>query len=597
MVKAVTIILFCFLVVSLSSFAGEPGSAEVVQSTPVSTSPSAQNFEFWNPGPRGKILSKDGKVYAETITVSNLALVWKNIDSDPEVVAWIHEQVQKIEQVLGFHLEVKETDLLQAYKLRRFQPFVLFENLSPEQESRFHDAHLDESNFMLLEVLRRKYPEKSAFAHGTGYVKRSQVKSSGIFKQGEVIQDKYTGAMGLERAYDADLMGADGRVAIATRDDQTFSEWRVLTEPKPGKNVRCTINSKIQDSVENAMKDIKTGAAVVIDVNSGEVVAMTSRPAFDPNLFIPRINPELWTQMSSDPKVPLMNRAVVGANPPGSTFKVITSLASMRAKVFDPDWIVDCDGKLQVGDVLYKLPAETNSVHYRDALVISCNTYFMTLGLKTGRDVLLAVARDMGIGQKTGIDLVGESSGQLPDPEYVRKTHHRLMGAGDVANTSIGQGDLLVTPLQAANWMAAVANGGTFYKLHLLSQIEDENGAVLKSVAPEILRTVQFPAADLEIMKDALKQVIEDGTGMPAQVPNLEFAAKTGTAQVGTKEKPRQVVWMNGYVPYSQPKYAFAVMIEGTTSEDLHGGEHAGAIVGKIFSKAFAVKAAPVDPE
>jgi penicillin-binding protein 2 len=570
------------------SFADE--QVAIIATNELSKVPIPESIELWLPGLRGRILSSDGMIFAETVDSSSLGLRWHLFDQDESVLNWVHDQIGIIQNVLNRNISISDKDILQAYKLRPFQPFLIAD-LSKEESDRVIQEKLEGKDFVLMHSPRRVYLQGTSFCHGVGYVKRSQVRNSGALKNGEVYYDKYTGGFGLEKVLDKELSGKDGQIVFSTDKDGFFRDWRILQDPGLGLNVRTTIDSKIQRVVEESMAMVKTGAAVFLRPENGEVVAMVSKPSFDPNSFFPSISPEFWKEINADPKIPLLDRSYLALHPPGSIFKVITSIAAMRANVFDPDEVIDCKGILQVGDMQYKFPSETNSVNYHDALVVSCNTYFMNLGIKTGRDVLISVAKDLGVGQKTGIELSSEPTGRMPDPDFVKKQHHRIMGSGDVANTSIGQGDVVVTPLQAANWMAAIANGGTLYKPHLVLHLEDQTGTVVKTIPSEVIRHISIPQDGLKLLKECLQDVVFDGTGQPSQVPGLDFAAKTGTAQVGTKDKPRQVVWMNGFVPSDKPQYAFAVMIEGSWEEDLHGGDHVGPIVGNILSRIFALPA------
>ena len=239
---------------------------------------------------------------------------------------------------------------------------------------------------------------------------------------------------------------------------------------------RLTIDGQLQGYLEQALCLRKADAAVVIDVNSGDVIAIGSHPAFDPNVFVPAISATDWDALNKDPMNPLESRAISAQYPPGSSFKVVTSIAAMRAGVFDPNWVVHCTGSFSIGNVTYHLPLERQDVTYLEALKHSYNTYFMTLGLKVGKDILLDTARSLGLGAPTNIGFPAESSGRIPDPEFERRVNKREFGPGDLTNTSIGQGDVLATPLQMANLMAAVANGGTVYQPRIIKQVEDTHG-------------------------------------------------------------------------------------------------------------------------
>jgi len=332
-----------------------------------------------------------------------------------------------------------------------------------------------------------------------------------------------------------------------------------------------------------------------MDVHTGDVVAMASHPTFDPNIFVPAISADEWQVINGDPLNPLLNRAIHALYPPGSSFKTVTSIAAMTAGVFDPNWVVHCTGYFDIGAVHMVLPEEKGDVTYFDALTYSYNTYFMDLGLKVGRDILLDTARSLNLGSLTTINLPGELPGLIPDSEFVKRTHGREFGPGDVANTSIGQGDVLVTPVQMACLMTAIANNGTVYRPRLVRQLEDRKGNVVKAFPVETLRTLTFDEKWMPELKKAMINVIDDGTAKQVHRDDMKIAAKTGTAQVGSKEHRRQIAWLCGYFPADNPQYSFAVVVEGQFSDNrddtltggLLGGVDAGAITKGILDSLY----------
>jgi len=334
-----------------------------------------------------------------------------------------------------------------------------------------------------------------------------------------------------------------------------------------------------------------------MDINTGDVVAMASHPTFDPNIFLPTIAKDEWDVLQNGEFNPLLDRTIHAQYPPGSGFKTVTSIAAMRAGVFDPNWVVHCTGSFDLGSMHMDLKTEKGDVTYLEALTHSYNTYFATLGLKIGRDILLDTARSLNFGSLTGIDLPGELPGFIPDPESVRRMHQRdfQVAGGDTALTAIGQGDVLVTPLQMADFMAALANGGTVYHPRLVKDIEDRNGNVIKGFPVETLRTVTFDPKWMPDLKAAMINVVDDGTATVVHRDDMKIAAKTGTAQVGSKTHRRQIAWLSGYLPADNPQYSFSVMVEGQFSDNrddtetggLLGGVEAGAIAKDIFDQVY----------
>jgi penicillin-binding protein 2 len=547
--------------------------------------------EYRMPGLRGDILARDGKVLATTAQVQSLVIAWPLLDRAPDeksAVEWMKLRLDLLGELLKQPNAYSDEDLKSLYEYQRFRPVVAVEKLTEEQLQKFQRSSLSEEKAIVLQgVPMRKYPMDNLFFHGLGYLKKSQIQNKKQYQAEEVIYDRYVGVDGLEKIFDKELTGKDGRLLIATTTEGFTRQTRIDSEATVGCSVKTTIDSRIQTVAEECISHLRAGAVVILDPITGDVLAMASTPTMNPNSFLPSISATDWNAIMNSPKSPLMNRAYRQRHPPGSTFKVITALASMRAGVFDPNRIIHCPGYVRVGNVLYNLPLETQSVSFRAAVARSYNTYFIDLGLRSGRTALLSVAHDMGIGQPTGFILPNEEPGLMPTPEFVKLTHHRNMGAGDVANSSIGQGDVLVTPLQMANWMAVIANGGSLFKPRLVSELRDSSGNIVQNFSTEVLHEISIPEEPLQHLRRALVAVTEEGTATGARVPGVSVAAKTGTAQIGTKSKPRQVAWIGGYVPAENPRYAFSIMVEGDYDQELHGGTDAGHIASKIFSRLF----------
>ena len=558
--------------------------------------------EYKMPGLRGDILSSDGSVYATTATEKNLVLGWPAADeatADEDIVRWMRSRLDEVQQAIGEQIAVNDAELVAEYHSQRYQPFTVLENVTPDQVSKIQAAGLESKGFGFQTAPLRFYPHGPELAHALGYMSRSQQRNRGKYLSGDVIYDRYKGATGLESVLDQDLTGKDGRFMISTTPDGYARSAVVDTPATYGNNVRLSIDSKIQAAVEEAMANSpkKMKAVVMMDVHTGDVVAMASHPTFDPNIFLPSIAPDEWRSLNSDELNPMLDRTIHAQYPPGSTFKTVTSIAAMRAGVFDPNWVYHCTGFFDIGNIHRVYPEEHGDVSFREALTYSYDTYFMTLGLKVGRDILLDTARSLNLGSPTNIILPGEMPGLIPDNEFVKRTHGRDFGGGDVANTAVGQGDVLVTPVQIADLMAAIANGGTVYRPRLVKDIEDRNGNVIKAFPVETLRTVTFDDKWMPELKSAMINVIDEGTAKGVHRDDMKIAAKTGTAQVGSDVKRRQIAWLSGYLPADNPQYSFTVMIEGQFSDNrdntltggLLGGVDSGAIAKDIFDKIYPV--------
>ena len=560
--------------------------------------------EYKMPGLRGDILSSDGVLYATTGSEKNLVLAWPAADeatADEDIVRYMRSRFDEVQQAIGEKVDISDDDLLAEYRTQRYQPFVVMENLTPYQVDKIQSAGLEAKGFGFQTAPLRKYPRGTELAHALGYLSRDQQRNRGKYLGGDVIYDRYKGAAGLEQVFNKDLIGKDGRFMVSTTPEG-YARSAVVAEPATyGNNIRLSIDSKIQAAMESAMaaspNPMKAG--VMMDIHTGDVVAIASQPTYDPNIFVPSIAADEWDTLNKAEYNPLLDRSIHAQYPPGSGFKTVTSIAAMKAGVFDPNWVVHCTGYFDLGNMHMDLKNEHGDITYLEALTHSYNTYFVTLGLKVGRDVLIDTARSLNFGSLTNIDLPGEMPGFIPDPESVKRIHQRDFGVagGDTALTAIGQGDVLVTPLQMADFMAALANNGTIYRPRLIKQIEDRSGKVVKAFPVETLRTVTFDDKWMPDLKAAMINVVDDGTATIVHRDDMKIAAKTGTAQVGTKEHRRQIAWLSGYLPADNPQYSFSVMVEGRFSDNrddteeggLLGGREAGAICKGIFDQIYPV--------
>jgi penicillin-binding protein 2 len=579
----------------LSTMYADPGADTPVGQEESSTGEIPLVAEYRMPALRGDILTADGKILATMAESHALVLRWPSLDvvgNDDAAVAWARKTLLAAKEWLGKESDLTDADLRLLYRFRRFHPILVAEKLEPGQVTAFPSGPLPGLGFFLQGVPLRVYPEGELLAHTLGYLQRIQGTNRKRYQAGEVVYDEFQGSAGLEALFDRELRGQDGKLTLATTLEGFVRAAAIDAEATAGARVRTTIDYRVQKAAEHALGGIRAGAVVVLDVRNGDILAMASRPTFDPNAFLPRLSPEMWKSYVEAEKNPLWDRSYRQQNPPGSTFKVVTALASVRAGVFDPQRQVNCPGYFAVGNMRYELPREVGSpVSFRRSMAYSFNTYFFDLGQRTGRDFLIEMSKELGLGQPTGIVLPGELAGLIPTPDFVRVTHKRSMGAGDVANMSIGQGDVLTTPLQMANAMGALANGGILHRPRLVRQLEDAKGAATRTFPPETLRTIPFPKAEIKTITEGMVAVTEEGTGKAAGVPGIRVASKSGTAQVGSKAQPRQIAWLVGFLPAEAPLYAFSVMIEGDLDQDLHGGQDAGVVAGNVFREVYSTAA------
>jgi len=440
----------------------------------------------------------------------------------------------------------------------------------------------------------RSYRYGSSAAHllgrlgeiGTDQLNDDQELSS--YRRGDIV-----GRDGIEKLLDADLRGRPGGRNLLVDAHGRELDLLSLVEPQPGRNVVLTLDHALQEAAESALdREHKTGAVVALDPRTGEVLALVSRPAFDPNEFALRIDPLNWRALLDDPLKPLVNRALQGQYPPGSTYKVVTAIGGLEEKLVDPHTEVYCGGSFRLGRRTYRCWKKEGhgTVDLHKALVQSCDVYFYKLGLELGVNRLAYYARSLGLGARTGIELTGEMAGLVPTKEWRQLRDGTPWVEGDTVSVSIGQGANLWTPLQLATAYAAIANGGVRYRPHLLKRIEEPDGAIVKTFEPEIDGEVPVSAATLALVRSGLEGVVNEAHGTGAIMRNLPggalAAGKTGTAQVvgmpagarlDSEELARQHrdhAWFVTYAPADDPRIVVAVLVE-------HGG-HGGSAAAPV---------------
>jgi len=361
--------------------------------------------------------------------------------------------------------------------------------------------------------------------------------------------------------------------------------------PNPGDQLVLTLDSKLQKAVTKYMADPLhkyVGAVVALVPKTGEILCLVSSPTFDQNLFTGGISDNDLKQLTQDDKRPMWDRAIRTHYAPGSTFKIVTSIAAYESNRFDPDLHYTCEGGVKVGRGFIKCLSYHGWIGYYDAMAKSCNSYFCQLGRAVGLDALRQASADVGLGEKQGLEIGGEDPGVVPTEAYVHKVRKNdYWSLGDTMNFSIGQGYMSATPLQLANLAALVANSGTNYKPHLLRAIKPADGkGPVTWIQPEVFKTVPTNPAYPEFWPDlqrALVGVMEHGTGQLGKIPGLTWAGKTGSAEKGDKTAKTNALFL-GYAPAEDPKIAICVVIETVG----HGGEFAAPIARDLVQAYLA---------
>ncbi|MBM3313789.1 penicillin-binding protein 2 [candidate division WOR-3 bacterium] len=522
------------------------------------------------PAPRGRILDRRGVILADSRPSFTATAVPTELD-DAAL------------SLLAQLLEVPEANLrAQLMPVAMYaSPVNVRRNIGLDQVAR-----IEENNFRLPGVhVRiepvRYYPAGSSHCHVLGHI--GEVSEEDVRRDTSLRRLDLVGRDGIEAQYQALLRGRNG--CEYTEVDARGQEIGHLPEKRPepqtpGCDLVLTIDDKLQRLACRLLAPYPRAALVGMEVQTGAILCLVSRPDFDPNLLVGPIDPEAWRTLVSNPSRPFFNRAVSAAYPPGSAMKPVVALAALRQGLITRQTLLrPCTGSYSYGNRHFKCSAAHGSLDLACALAHSCNTYFYQIALRLGIDSLTAYARRLGLGAKTGIDLPDEKPGSIPSRSWLDARYGKgKWGAGSVLNFGIGQGEVTATPLQMAVLYAAIANQGRAVRPYLVARIDSAGQTIHTTRA--LTRPLHLRLAELEPIKLGLERVVDWGTGTMARVPEMAVAGKTGTAQ----NPPRpDHAWFVGYAPAEKPQVVFAVLVENAG----HGGAVSAPIAGRLIRAYF----------
>ncbi|MCX6958910.1 MAG: penicillin-binding protein 2 [Verrucomicrobia bacterium] len=520
------------------------------------------------------------------------------LKEQPDIVKIVNESIVPRLEKLGLAGDYNSRKLQLHFRDNAEVPYVYRQDLDFETMARFSENNLDLPGVTVTLKPVRHYVYGALAAHLFGYVgvpKEIDKEEASLFN---FYQPDIEGKAQVEEAYNDVLKGTAGTRFLQRNAHGVIDGETSRIEPKQGSKVYLTIDAGIQYIVEKALRVVGRGAAVVLDPNTGEILAMASVPSFDPNQFVPSISRADWEKLSKDQTDPLMNRAI-NAYAPGSTFKLCTALAGIRAGISNKEF--DCSGGVQYGDkymkcwVLTAKPQMPPHGHQdlSTAIKNSCNAYFFQYGNAAGIDQIDAVGGMLGLGQKSELPLNNVASGVLPGSEWLSQNYPReRWSPGYTANTSIGQGFVLATPLQMAVIAATVANGGSVYQPHLVDKVVAQDGTVLKEepikIRSDLIKEGGILPDQFEKVRKGMWKVVNDdtGTARKARVKDSVVAGKTGTAQFFRNGVKDYHTWFLCFAPYDKPRYVVAVFVQGGKS----GGSVPAPIAAKILEQIFAME-------
>jgi penicillin-binding protein 2 len=528
------------------------------------------------PPTRGVVLDRRGEVLASTRPALNLVLVREGL-TDAE------GQLKRLESLLGIPFDGLNARLQAMRRRPTFEPLVIKEDVQLGDIAKVEARREWFPSVEVEQTALRDYPDGPAVAHAVGYV--GEVNESQLAKiaDGSIQQGDIVGKTGIEREYDEVLRGRRGwKLQTVNSLGRPFGASQPGRDPEDGHPLRLTIDKRLQRKLVEALGD-EVGSGIFLDPNNGEVLALASTPGYDPNVFTAPVSRTTWTALIGDPRHPLNDRAISSFYAPGSTFKVLMSIVGLETGAITPETTVFCSGSVSIYNRQFMCwkKGGHGTVDVHRALVHSCNVFYYLLGKKVGIDAISKYAKMFGVGELSGIDIPGESRGNPPSVEWKQRIHKEQWYPGDTISVSIGQGLLAVTPVQMATMISAVANGGTLVRPHLARDAKVES------------EKIPVSAATLALIRDALADVVEEGTATKAQLGPITVAGKTGTAQVFKKsvgvdadkqpKEERDHAWFIGYAPAEKPEIAFAIVIE----HGGHGGTTAAPVARKVLEVFF----------
>ncbi|MEP6822130.1 MAG: penicillin-binding protein 2 [Chthoniobacterales bacterium] len=530
--------------------------------------------------------------------------------TEPDIVKIVNDGVVPRLDDLDLARDYNANQLQKHYRTNTEVPFSYIKDIDFGTMAKFseHDVGLPGVDIAIKPV--RSYVYGALAAHLLGYVGAPADTNKEEARKFTFYQGDVEGKTNIEKTMDEYLRGKPG-VRYLRRNAKGVIDG-VLREdpPQSGANVVLTLDARMQSIAEEALRSVGRGAAVVVDPNNGDILAMASVPSFDPNTFIPSIKVKDWDALRKNEANPLINRAV-SAFPPGSTFKLVTALAGLRKGIGKQQF--NCGGGVSYGDHFFKcwIGAKGGShgvIGLTEALKVSCNSFFYQFGNAAGINAIDETGDSLGLGKASGIEITGEQPGILPGPEWMKINYPReKWTSAYTANVSIGQGFDLVTPLQLAMVYASVANGGVSYYPRLVQDLVDATGrsVVDGKGQPLIAKTPRihadlrndFTADQIELVRKGLWKVVNEdgGTGSVARLKNVVVAAKTGTAQATDRGHEGTVAWFASFAPYDHPKYVVIVAVEAGEHGG-HGGSVAGPIAARMLERIFAMDEGKYSP-
>lgn len=520
--------------------------------------------------PRGTIYDVHGTVLAENMPSRSIVVAPQQL---PESKHDRRMLVHKIAEIL--RMDTVHVEAIINASHQSGEESTLAENISHEQSLAFRSHEKELSGIYIQQTAIRNYIDGEKFAHVIGY--EGLIKKDEYEKRPEYLLTDRIGKTGIEYQYEKYLHGVHGAEKALVDSRGNIVKDLVDDAPVSGFDVHLNIDAELQKFLyfrlekELERAQTKRASAIIVDPRSGAVRALVSLPSYDNNIFAKGIDSHTYNTWITSSDRPLFNRAIGGTYAPGSTVKPVMGIATLAENIISPDHQIESRGGLQLGAFFFGDWRVHGFTDLRRAIAVSSDVYFYTVGGGYGDIVGLGIERmkkymgNFGYGQKTGIDLPGEVAGVYPDKKWKEDVIKERWYIGNTYHASIGQGYITATALQVVNAIAAIANGGTLYELHIVSRIADQTTGEKIDIEPKVIRSNLAASRDIRIVQEGMRQTVTEGTATMLSTLGVEVAGKTGTAQFGSGEKVHS--WFVSYAPYHNPEMVMVIMVEGQTEE------------------------------
>lgn len=541
--------------------------------------------------PRGIIYDSKGVALVKNIPNYDLSITPSDLPLDSLKK---NEVIRKVSDITAVKYEDVRSKIT-ASNEHSPQPILVLKNLDKDKsillESKITDlpgVHLDINPI-------REYLDSGLLSQTMGYVGR--ISESELSRNGDYLLTDYIGKSGLEKEYESILRGVPGKERVEVNSTGVNEKTLGTTDPIPGQNVRLSIDFELQKKLtvelqtQMAKAKVANAAAVALNPQNGQVLAMVSLPTYDNNLFAKGISESDYNSLLNNPDKPLLSRATSGEYPSGSTIKPFIASAALNEGTITESTTVNSTGGIKIGDFTFPdwKPGGHGTTNVLKALAESVNTFFYAIGggyggiTGLGPDRMKSYLEKFGFDEYTNIDMGGEAKGSIPDPDWKLRVFNEPWYLGDTYHMAIGQGDVLVTPLQMANATSAIANGGTLYQPTLVASVLDGNNNVTSTNQPKVIRSDFLKASTLDIVQRGMRQTITAGSGRLLAALSKAVAGKTGTAQYGPNES-KQHAWFISYGPVEKPTIAMSILLEGAGGGDVY----AAPVANEVYKWYFA---------